>query len=75
MAEALRLHDPACDDVAVWGCVAAEIEAIAERVAERSRNRRLGPTVRALGLHTAGELASCAAELRANIALLEAYHG
>lgn len=71
MAEALRLHDPACDDVAVWGCVAAEIEAIAER----SRNRRLGPTVRALGLHTAGELASCAAELRANIALLEAHHG
>ena len=73
MGKAIRLHE--FDDVALWTSVAAEIDAISHQVAARAQNRRLGPIVRALGLHTARDLASCAAELRANIALLESVHG
>lgn len=63
------------DDVALWDFVAVRLDTFAEQVRERSKNPRLGEVTRALGQHTADEIAACAAELRANIAILEAFHG
>lgn len=71
MASLCVLDSMALDDVAVWNAVAGEIEAIAASLARRSRSPRLSRIVRGLGAHTAKELSACAAELRANIALLE----
>ena len=70
-----RPEEIAPDDVALWDFVAIRLEALAEQVSERARNPRLGEITRALGRHTAGEIAACAAELRANIAVLEGYRG
>lgn len=72
MASPCPLDDMVPANAALWGAVADEIEDIAARVAVRARNPRLGEIVQALGAHTARELSACAAELRANIALLEA---
>lgn len=63
------------DDVALWDFVTARLKTIAGQVAERAQNPRLGEITRALGLHTAADIATCAAELRANIAILEGYRG
>lgn len=71
-----RLPEPmARNDIRLWSAVAAEVEAIADRVARRARARSLGEVSCALGRHTASELYACAAELRANIALLESVRG
>jgi hypothetical protein len=64
--------DTAPDNGALWDAVADRLEAIAADLAQRAGNPRLGEMARALGLHTAREIAACAAELRANITILEA---